>query len=105
MAADLRDLVLGSALSDAHRTMLKNWLLGNTTGGPWIRAGVPAGWQVADKTGNGGYGTRNDIAVIWPPDRGPIVLVLYSARTTQNANSADSLLADATREVVSELDK
>ena len=105
MAADVRNLVLGTTLGDAHRTMLKNWLLGNTTGGPWIRAGVPAGWPVADKTGNGGYGTRNDIAVIWPPGRSPIVLILYSARTTQNATSSDALLADATKEVFTELNK
>ena len=103
MAADLQKFVLGGALSEARRTLFRDWLLANTTGGPWIRAGVPQGWIVGDKTGNGDYGTRNDIAVIWPPSRSPIILTLYSARTTQNANSADALLADATKAVVSAL--
>jgi hypothetical protein len=49
--------------------VLTGWMRDNTTGGELIRAGVPDGWIVGDKTGSGGYGTRNDIAVLWPPDR------------------------------------
>ncbi|MBO0879101.1 MAG: hypothetical protein J2P17_01710 [Mycobacterium sp.] len=26
-------------------------------------------WQAGDKTGAGDYGTRNDLAVLWPPNR------------------------------------
>ncbi|WP_250114172.1 hypothetical protein [Escherichia coli] len=32
---------------------------------------------MGDKTGSGGYGTTNDIAVIWPKDRAPLILVTY----------------------------
>lgn len=40
---------------------------GNATGDKLIRAGVPTDWVVGDKSGAGSYGTRNDIAIVWPP--------------------------------------
>lgn len=97
LATDLREFVLGNLLSAQQRQQFTTWLLGNTTGGPYIRAGVPTGWKVGDKTGNGDYGTRNDIAIAWPPTGGPYVIAIDSNRSTQNANSADALLADATK--------
>jgi beta-lactamase class A len=45
-----------------------------------IRAGVPGGWVVGGRTGAAGYGTRNDIAVVWPPNRPPIIGVAMMAR-------------------------
>jgi beta-lactamase class A len=80
-----------------------NWLLGNTTDGPYIRAGVPAGWKAGDKTGNGGYGTRNDIAIAWPPTGSPIVIVILSHRNSANASSNDALIADATKAALTAL--
>jgi beta-lactamase class A len=103
LGADLRRIVLGPVLSPAHRQLLTSLLLGNTTGGPYIRAGVPAGWKVADKTGNGGYGTRNDIAVVWPPARAPIVIAVLSDRGVPHATSNDALIADATQAALAAL--
>jgi beta-lactamase class A len=97
LGTDLRRLVLGNVLPESRRQLLMTWLLGNTTGGPYIRAGVPAGWKVGDKTGNGGYGTRNDIAIAWPPSGAPVVVAILSDRGTAGASSNDALIADATR--------
>jgi beta-lactamase class A len=77
MAKSLQKLVMGEALPLHCRRQLKDWMIGNTTGATRIRAGVPAGWIVADKTGAGDYGTVNDIAVIWPPGRPPMLLAVY----------------------------
>nr|AHA87035.1 beta-lactamase CTX-M-15 [Klebsiella pneumoniae]AHA87102.1 beta-lactamase CTX-M-15 [Klebsiella pneumoniae] len=66
MAQTLRNLTLGKALGDSQRAQLVTWMKGNTTGAASIQAGLPASWVVGDKTGSGGYGTTNDIAVIWP---------------------------------------
>lgn len=97
MAEDLRAFVLGDVLAGPRRARLTSWLQANTTGGPYVRAAVPSGWKVGDKTGNGDYGTRNDIAVLWPTHGAPIVIAVLSHRGTQNASSADGLIADATR--------
>ncbi|MFE7869510.1 class A beta-lactamase [Micromonospora humida] len=95
LARDLRAYVVGDALEPADRDVLTGWLRGNTTGDELIRAGVPDGWIVGDKTGAGGYGTRNDIAVLWPPDRAPIVLAVLSTRDTKDASYDDALIARA----------
>jgi hypothetical protein len=71
LGTDLQRVTLGDVLPVDKRTILQDWLLRNQTGAGLIRAAVPAGWKVADKTGNGAYGTRNDIAVLWPPGAGP----------------------------------
>ncbi|MER7591283.1 class A beta-lactamase [Micromonospora sp. NPDC127501] len=103
LAGDLRAYTVGVALQPADRDVLIGWLRGNTTGAALVRAGVPAGWVVGDKTGTGGYGTRNDIAVIWPPDRAPIVLALLSSRDKKDATPDDAVIAQATRVVVAQL--
>ncbi|MFE9190061.1 class A beta-lactamase [Micromonospora sp. NPDC007208] len=103
LAGDLRAYTVGVALEPADRDVLRGWLRGNTTGAALVRAGVPAGWVVGDKTGTGGYGTRNDIAVLWPPDRAPIVLAVLSSRDKKDASPDDALLAQATRVVVAQL--
>jgi beta-lactamase class A len=98
-ATDLRTFALGSALTAARRAQLVAWLQANTTGGPYVRAAVPSGWKVGDKTGSGDYGARNDIAVIWPPENAaPIVIAIYTNRgDNANATSDDALISDATK--------
>ncbi|MFE4690150.1 class A beta-lactamase [Streptomyces sp. NPDC056749] len=95
LAADLRAYVLGDVLGAEKRAVLTDWLRRNTTGGTLIRAGAPAGWQVGDKTGTGGYGTRNDIAVLWPPDSAPVTIAVLSRRSTRGAKPQDALVAEA----------
>lgn len=103
LAEDLRAYVLGGVLTPQRRTLLTSWLTANTTGGPYIRAAVPAGWTVGDKTGSGDYGTRNDIAVLWPPHGAPIVIAVLSHRDGKDAGSGDALIADATRVALQQL--
>jgi beta-lactamase class A len=97
LATDLNRYALGSVLNRTDRGLLTGWMRTNTTGDELIRAGVPAGWRVADKTGSAAYGTRNDIAVLWPPDdAAPIVLAVLSTRDTQDATYDNALIARAT---------
>lgn len=103
LVEDLRAYAVGDVLEPADRDILTGWLRGNTTGGELIRAGVPEGWVVGDKTGAGGYGTRNDIAVIWPPDRAPIVLAVLSRRDQKDASYDNALIARAAEVVIASL--
>ncbi|AOY00032.1 class A beta-lactamase [Jeongeupia sp. USM3] len=103
MARSLQTLALGDALPLPQRTQLQDWLRGNTTGDKRIRAGVPAGWRVGDKTGSGDYGTTNDIAVLWPPGRAPVVLAVYFTQPDAKAKWQDEVIAAATRIAVSAL--
>lgn len=103
MGRSLRTLVLGDALHDRQRKLLKDWLRGNTTGGGRIRAGLPNNWEVGDKTGSGDYGTTNDIALIWPPKHSPISLAIYYTQGEATAELKEEVIASATRIMVSAL--
>ncbi|MFE0171120.1 class A beta-lactamase [Streptomyces sp. NPDC059002] len=103
IAADYRKLILGDALPADKRALLKDWLQRSTTGAQRIRAGVPKAWTVADKTGTGVYGRANDIGVIWPPGTSPLVLAIMSDRSGYGARPSDTLIAEATRAVVTAL--
>lgn len=99
MAATVQKLVLGNTLAAPQREQLQAWLRGNTTGATRIRAGVPAGWIVGDKTGGGDYGANNDVAVLWPPGKPPVVLALYMTQREKDAKPKNEVLAEATRVV------
>lgn len=104
LGRSVQALVLGDVLTPERRALLQQWLGDNETGDAAIRAGVPAGWAVGDKTGSAGYGTRNDVGVVRPADGGaPVVVVLLTDRGVAGAPSDGPLLADATRLVVAGL--
>jgi beta-lactamase class A len=77
MVDDLQSVLLGHVLSPASREQLTQWMESNLTGLDRLRANLPQGWRAADKTGSNGNETSNDIAVLWPPDRPPIIMTAY----------------------------
>jgi beta-lactamase class A len=93
--SDFRELLLGRTLTQKESSILENWMVGNTTGSTLIRQAIPVGWKVADKTGSGWYGTRNNIAIVWPPGRAPWVLAVMSSKSAQAASINDKLVAQA----------
>ncbi|WP_413789313.1 class A beta-lactamase [Paenibacillus tyrfis] len=97
LATTLQAFTVGDVLPTDKRKLLTDWLRGNTTGAKLIRAGVPEGWQVGDKTGAGSYGTRNDIAIVWPPNRAPIIIAILSSRDKQDSAYNDDLIAQAAK--------
>lgn len=104
MAKSMQRLVLGDALPPAQRAKLQVWLKGNTTGDASIRAGIPEGWVVGDKTGGGDYGTTNDIGVLWPPTAAPIVVAIYFTQNEKDAQTRKDVIASATRILISAFD-
>ncbi|WP_221568378.1 class A beta-lactamase [Alkalihalobacillus sp. TS-13] len=103
LATSLQMFTLGEAIPTEKRELLIDWMKRNTTGDTLIQAGVPEGWEVADKSGAGSYGTRNDIAIIWPPKGDPIVLAVLSSRDKKDADYNDKLIAEATKKVINSL--
>ncbi|KWN81056.1 class A beta-lactamase [Burkholderia ubonensis] len=97
MVRSLHTLTLGGGLRPPQREQLRNWLLGTVTGSRRIQAGVPPGWRVAGKTGSGAYGAAHDLGLIWPPDRPPIVLAIYSHLNEPNAAWREEIIAAAAR--------
>ena len=103
MTADLQNLVLGAGLSPASRETLTGWLVDCKTGGARIRAGVPSGWRVGDKTGTGAHGSTNDIGILWPPDRPPVVLAVYLTGGTLPDKERSAAIAAVAQAVAASL--
>lgn len=97
MLADMRALLLGDVLSEASRTQLGDWLAANRTGDERLRAGFPPGWRVGDKTGTSGNGIANDVAIAWPPGRGPLLVAAYYDGRDATSEQRNAVLADVGR--------
>jgi beta-lactamase class A len=97
ISSDMQRLLLCDALSETSRRQLDDWLLHNETGGLMIRAGVPKTWSVGDKTGRGSNGAMNDIAIMRPPGRAPILLAIYFVGSTAPANDREAAIAEAAK--------
>jgi len=96
----MQRLVLGNVLSESSRHQLEDWLQHNETGALMIRAGVPKTWIVGDKTGRCGNGETNDVAIIRPPGRPPIVAAIYTIGSTSSADDRAATVAETARTVV-----
>jgi beta-lactamase class A len=103
MAADLRTLIVGNGLSRRSRNQLTAWMVANRTGDAKLRAGVPKDWRVGDKTGSGGYGSTNDVAVLWPPGREPLIVCVYLTNTKATFEACNATIAAVGRAVRSTL--
>jgi beta-lactamase class A len=99
MVGLMQQLLLGEVLSSTSRRQLTEWLVANQTGDARIRAGVPEGWTVGDKTGTGENGTFNDIAILFPPDHAPILLAIYLTQSTRNVDETNAAIAAVARTV------
>ncbi len=99
MSVALKAALLGEALSPPGRAQLVRWMEATQTGAERLRAGLPAGWRVADKTGTGARGSTNDVAVVWPPGRAPLVLVACLTESTAPLERRCGALAEVARVV------
>jgi beta-lactamase class A len=97
MLEALRKTVLGTALSDASRAQLTAWLVANKTGDKRLRAGLPQDWKVGDKTGSGDNNSTNDVAILWPPGRAPVIVTAYYTGAKATDDERNTILADVGR--------
>ena len=83
--ADVASAYAGHALGETQRAQLVTWLKRQYDRRSQHSGRLTDVVDCGDKTGSGGYGTTNDIAVIWPQGRAPLVLVTYFTQPQQNA--------------------
>jgi beta-lactamase class A len=99
MLENLRKLLLGDTLQPASRDLLTNWLVACQTGTARLRGGLPESWKAGDKTGSGDRNTSNDIAILWPPNRAPILVTAYLTESTLDADGRNAILAQIGSEI------
>jgi beta-lactamase class A len=97
MAGDLKSVLLGNVLAPASREQLTRWMEANLTGLDRLRANLPESWRAADKTGSNGEHTSNDIAVLWPAGRAPVIIAAYITQCSGPESKRAAMLAEIGR--------
>lgn len=106
IARSAAKLLFGTALASAEQQMLRSWMVESETGLKRIRAGLPAGYVVGDKTGTCGAKGResyNDVAFVLPDpgaDSRGYILAVYLNRPTGSADDANAAIAQVARSAV-----
>lgn len=103
MAANLRRLVVGDALSATSRSQLTEWMVNCRTGANRLRGGLPASWAIGDKTGSNGKDAAGDIAVAWPKPGRPILIAAYTQGGAPNPTQLETVFASIGRMVAERL--
>ncbi len=99
MGTGFLTMLTGDVLDAPHRAQLQEWMRTIVTGDRRIRAGLPPGWSIADKTGSGDYASTNDIGVASGPHGERLVLAVMTRSRSDdpNAVASETLIADVTR--------
>ena len=97
MVGLMKTILLGDVLTPRSRQQLEMWLAANTTGSARLRAGLAPGWRVGDKTGTGDHGATNDIAILRPPGRAPILIASYYVDSPGPSRRREAVLANVAR--------
>jgi beta-lactamase class A len=99
MLENLRRLLFSEVLTPPSRSQLAAWLIANKTGDARLRAGLPKTWLIGDRTGTNGdrHGNANDIAVVWPADRPPLIVAAYCEIPGIAADRRNAVIAEIGR--------
>lgn len=98
MLGNMQRLLLARTLTPASRAQLVAWMFASTTGTHRMRAGLPPTWRIADKTGAGEYGSDNELAMLHPPGRAPLLVASYltgSDRVLAETNATHARIGTA----------
>jgi len=99
MTRTLQRLLFGPALSADSRQQLLQWMRDNQVSGSLLRSVLPSGWQIADRSGAGGFGARGITAVLWQDSRAPLIVSLYLGQTEATLVERDQAIAEIGRAI------
>jgi beta-lactamase class A len=91
MSGTMQKVLVGDALSDASRSQLQTWLIGDKVGDKRLRAGLPPSWRIGDKTGTGDRGSTNAVAILWPPGRAPLIATVYYTGSSASVDARNAV--------------
>jgi len=103
MASAMRRLILGDVLSVSSRMQLEAWLRADSVADALFRAGIPETWEIGDKTGAGGYGSRSIAAIMWPPSGNPVIATVYITETDASFDDRNSAIAQIGAAIAKEI--
>lgn len=93
MLATMDRILVGDALTSASRALLQGWMIDCKTGAQRLPAAVPGGARIGHKTGSGEHGTSNDVAIVWPAGRKPVLITTYFTGSPAEPGERDAVIA------------
>lgn len=97
MAELLQRIYSGKALSPASTSLLRDVQQRNTTGKARIRARLPDGTVVAEKTGTIGGSVNNVGVITLPGDVGKLVVAVFVKKSSKPIEDRERVIADISR--------
>lgn len=105
MAQTVRQLTIGPSLSPEAARQLERWMQANAVAGGLLRKALPEGWQIADRSGAGGYGSRGIVALVRPATGEPFVVAIYMTGKVHPLTVRDAAIADLGQVMFEELER
>lgn len=93
MVETLNRLLFDDVLSAASRKQLLTWMENDQVADALIRASLPAGWYIADKSGAGERGTRAIVAALGPDGKPEKIVAIYMAETGASMDERNAQIA------------
>lgn len=105
MCAFLTALSSGKLLSASSSKFLLDAMRATETGNERLKAGLPAGWLIAHKSGTSGRwggvaGAFNDVGVLTAPDGKSVCVAVFISGTTAPDDQCAALMASVTEAIV-----
>lgn len=93
MVASLNTLLFGEVLSADSKLQLKEWMMDNNVSDDLLRAVLPEGWSIADRSGAGGFGSRGITAIVWSEHRSALIISIYLTQTSASFAQRNAAIA------------
>lgn len=77
MSQSMKKILTEEVLSDASRNQLKEWMINNKVADNMLRASLPKGWKIADRSGASEYGVRGITSMVWSNNHEPVFISIY----------------------------
>lgn len=77
MSLSIKNILTGDVLSNASKDQLKKWMINNKVADNMLRASLPKGWEIADRSGASDYGIRGITSMVWSNNHEPVFISIY----------------------------
>lgn len=102
MNNNLNKILFGNYLSVSSQNKLKHWMIENKVSNNLLRSILPKGWNIADRSGAGGNGSRGINAVIWSKQKKPIIISIYITQTNLSISELNLVINDIGKIILEE---
>lgn len=99
----LEALLLGDILEPSSAAQLRQWMIDDKVADALIRAHLPDGWVIGDKTGAGGHGSRAIIAFVQPKDGSHYLAAIYLTESDADFETRNQVIAEIGQAMIAEI--